>query len=392
MRKIWFLLGMGCWLLLTACQPQVMEVEVTRVVDTSAVTDVIPATPETILIEVTRLVPQEVTRVVSEEVIVEQTPSPVGSAARPVQLLFAPTVNTAVLTQRAQSLIQALSDATGARFEIGILDDEQAVIDLLCAAPADTIAFLSGMGYARANEQCGAEVTAVGVNNTGQSWQTGMIIVRQDSGIESLADLAGKTWAVPDETSVPETRYFQALLVAEGVEPGNMTVVPGDNTAMLAVLNGDVDFASGRFIPPVMPYEETEWIYGEDDPELWRATGILPGRSAIGFIIVNGGPDYGGYMVRDARSGIYDTNRTVFQDTKILILTAPIPNQTIAFGANFPVGLARQVMVILDEFGDSETCRESLCASDVYGWSGIDLAVDADYEPYRFVLETLNYD
>lgn len=385
--RVGIVLGIGFMLTIAACQPQVVMVEVTRLVESSAPS---PATPSPPPLEVTRLVPQEVTRLVPQEVIITVTSAPVGAPTRPLQLLFSPVADTAVLMQRAQPLADALAAATGRHFTIGIVDDEQTVIDLMCAAPAETLGFLSASGYMLAQAQCGVVAAGVGVNATGQPWQMGMIVARADSDIQTLADLAGKTWATPDETSLPATLYFQALLADAGVTPGNVTVVPGDSAAMLAVLNGEVDFATASFIPPVMPYETRAWVYGEDDPEVWRTTGILPGRSGIGFVIVNGGPENGGYRVRDARSGILDTNRLVFRDTEIVALSAPMPNETIAFGADFPVSVAHQVTAVLATWGASEACRASLCASDVYGWSTIAPAADAEYEPLRFIADTLD--
>lgn len=378
-------------LALFACQPQLVEVEVevTRLMDdptvaaTAAVTPLPTTTPT--IIEVTRLAPQEV--------IVTVTSAPIGSETRPLQLLLPPLApplaDTAVLSQRLQPLADALAAASGRHLSLGILDSERHVIELLCLAPAETIGFLSASGFMLAEQHCDIEAAVVGLNATGQPWQMGMIVVRQDSGIETVADLAGKTWAAPDEESLPLYLYFQALLADAGIEPGEITFMPGDSAAMLAVLNGEVDFATAAFIPPVMPYEERTWIYGEDDPELWRNTGILPGRSGMGYIIVNGGPESGGYRVRDARAGIFDTNRTIFRDTKIVALSAPIPNETIVFGAQFPVRMARQVTAVLVEFGASATCPESVCALNMYAWSAIAPAANADYEALRLIARVL---
>jgi phosphonate transport system substrate-binding protein len=374
-------------LLLAACQPQTVVVETTFVVEVTAVP---PTTPTPIVIETIRELPIEVTRIVVEEVVRPVTPAPLGSEQRPVQLLFAPVAQTAVLQERAQVLASRLTEVSGRQVVVGILDSEAAVIEMLCAAPADTIAVLSAGAYVLAHEQCGAQETAVGVDPNGQTAQYGMIVVRQDSGIETLTDLADKTWAVPATDSLSSTRYFAAQLAAQGITPGAVTVFPGDSSALLAVLNGEVDFATANYIPPIMPFEEREWVYGSDDPELWRDTGILPGRSGIGFIIVNGGPEFGGYRVRDARSGIYDSNRTVFMDTKILSLSEPIPNETIVFGSELPVSLARQATAVLAEVGASEQCAASLCAADVFNWAGMELTTDAAYDPVRFVVQTLN--
>ena len=382
-------------LLLTACQPQVLEVEVTRLVvvgEGETAVSLSPgagvATPQPIEVEVTRLVPQEVTRVVPEEIIVEVTKSPLGTAARPIQLLFAPTVNTAVISTRVPAFLEFLTNATGREFAVGVLDDEQTVVDLLCAAPVDTIAFLSEIGYTTAADQCGVTPAVLGVNRHGLDWHAGMIVVRRAGGIVDLPDLDGLRWAVLDD-SLHNFYYFQALFATMGIEPGEIVPVQGDNTAMLAVLNGEADFATGTYVPPVLPFAEEQWVYGEDDPEVWRRLGIAPTRSGQGFVIVNGTPEQGGYHVRDARSGIFDIAPTVFDETRILALSAQIPNNAIAFGAEFPVGLARELIPLFVEFAASPECIDSICSADFYNWQGVNPAVDAQFGPLRFTVQTL---
>ena len=110
------------------------------------------------------------------------------------------------------------------------------------------IGFLPSSDYVAAAARCGAEVAVGGVDADGQAGDYGMLVVRRDSDIASVADLDGKSWAVPDDSSLTSFFYFQALLAEAGVTPGEITVVPGDNTAMLAVLNGEADFATGRFL------------------------------------------------------------------------------------------------------------------------------------------------
>lgn len=379
--------------LLLACRPQVIEVEVTRLVAEADDTAVSNNTIQSKTVEVTRLVPQTpvvVTRVVPQEVTIEVTNAPLGSPERPVQLLFAPVADTAVIMERTQPLVDALTAVSGREFTVGILDDEQAVIALMCAAPQETIGFLSAAAAALAEERCGAQVANVGVSSNELSWQAGMIVVRRDSGINSLADLEGRSWAVPDEMSIPNFLYFQAMLRDAGVTPGNIEVVPGDNTALLAVYNGEVDFATATYLPPILPFDEEMWTFGEDDPEPWRQLGLSPFRSAIGFIVVLGNPENGGYRVRDARAGIFDTTPGIFNETEILTLSAPIPNASVALGADFPLELARQVIPALAEFGGSEACRQSLCANDFYGWTGLEPAPPAAFEPLRFLLDTLD--
>jgi phosphonate transport system substrate-binding protein len=386
MRHFWGLGFTVLWLL-TACAPSPTVVEVTRLAPAAAaVSTPIPIEVE-VAVAVTRIVTETVTITAT---VLPERPSP-GLAERPFQLLFAPVVDTAVISSRAQVLADWLTEQTGQQFQVGILDNEQRVIDLLCAAPAETVGFLTAVGVALANQQCGAQVVNTAVQANGLGWQAGMIVVRQDSNITSLADLDGKRWAIPDETSVPNNWYFQALLAAAGIEPSETISVPGDNTAMLAVLNGEVDFATGTYWPPILPFENREWVFGEDDPELWREMGVSPSRSGIGFVVVLARPENGGYRVRDARSGVFDTARTIFDETRILALSAPIPADSVAVGGEFPFGPAQQLGPLLMEFAAAELCGDSLCAADFYGWLGLETAVPASYDPLHFVIDTLGW-
>ncbi len=361
-------------LLLAACQPNVAYVEVTREVFVDVPT---PQPAEAVTpIYVTRVVIEEAMQIVPEEVVIEVTKAPVGTESRPVQLLFAPVVNTSVITARAQPLADALTAATGRAFEIGILDSEQTVIDLMCAAPQDTIAILSAADLAQAEAQCGVQPGLVAVRPDGLTWQVGMITARRDSGIETLEDLAGKSWGVVDTSSVPEFTSIQTMLADAGVEPGEIIEFDTTSSLMLALYNGEVDFVTAAYTPPIMPYEERLWVYGEDDPEIWRRLGVPPSRSPIGYVIVWGEVEFGGYRLRDARASIFDTQPEIYNQTKIIALSPQIPNDTVTFGAEFPLGLAREVTAVLSQFAASEACVNSLCSTDFYGWAGLEAIGD----------------
>ena len=364
------------WLLLSACQPQVAFVEVTRLVAVEGghVTAAETAVP------VTRVIIQEVTRIVPEEIVVEVTKSPLGSAERPVQLLFPPVVKTAVIATRAQPLAQALTAATGLEFEIGILDSEQMVIELMCAAPQDAIAILSAAGTAQAQAQCGVQPGLVSVQPDGLTWQAGMIVTRRDSGLNTVEDLAGRSWGVVNAASVPEFLAIQTQLATAGVEPGEIIEFPTTSSLMLALYNREVDFVTAAYIPPILPYEERLWQYGEDAPEIWRRLGVPPSRSPIGYVIVWGEVEFGGYRLRDARASIFDTTPGIYNETQIVALSPQIPNETVVFGTDFPLGLARQVTAVLPPFAASEACVNALCSTDFYGWAGLEPVTDDLYK------------
>lgn len=376
---------------LTACQPQEIVLEVTRIIETETTSaaegDSVPVTRV-----VEQVVTEETTRIVTEEVVVEVevTPPPVGSETRPVQLLFSSLVNPAVIENRGPALAEFLQEETGYAFALTVLDDEQDVVSFMCAAPGETIAFLSSQAYVLAADECAAQTGSVAVNSDGITWQSGMIVTRRDSGINALEDLEGKSWAVADQTSIPNFLYFQALLEEEGIKPGEIIAMPGESAAMLAVFNSEADFATAQFVPPIMPYEERLWEYGEDDPEPGRYLGIPPTRSPIGYVLVNGEPEYGGYRLRDARSRVFDVAPEIYNSTKIVTLSAQVPNDTMAFGRDFPLGLARQVVTAVQAFAQSAECAASLCATDFFGWTGLEPADEQLFAPVQFVQESLD--
>jgi ABC-type phosphate/phosphonate transport system substrate-binding protein len=377
------LLAVGL-VMLGACQPNENVVEVTRLVERENQVEVTRIIPETVIEEATRLVTEEV------EVVLEVTKEPLGTAARPVQLLFPPKYDAELISQRSLPLVEALSESTGFQFRAGVLDSEQAVIDLMCAAPEETIGFLSPAGYVVAHEQCDIQVGSVAVDDSGLGAKMGMIVTRRDSDIDDLESLADKDWAVPDMASLSNYLYFQALLQESDIEVNEVIPVNGESVAMLAVFDEEVDLATAEFIPPILPFEETLWDREVDDPEPWRALGLSPERSPIGYVRVNGDPENGGYRVRDARSRVIDVAQDIFDETQIVALSTPIPNETVVYGPNFPLSLARQVEAELSNFVDSAACQTSLCSSDFYGWKGLTAAQDEMYEPIRFVQETLD--
>lgn len=325
--------------------------------------------------------------VTTVSVTVEVTRPPVGTASRPVQLLFPPVAPGAVIMQRAEPLAEALRAATGAEFAVGVVDSEAALVELLCTAPEDVIGFVSAAAYAIAHDECGAQPGLVAVGDDGLPWQMGMLAIRPGGGAE-LADLAGKRWAVADTHSLPNYLYFLARMTAAGIEPGEIVSAPEESSALLALYDGEVDFSTASYVPPIMP-NDREWIVGETEAEEWRLLGIPPSRSPIGYVLVAGEPEFGGYRLRDARARMFDTTPEIFNATRILALSEPIPNDTIVFGANFPLGVARQVLATMTGFAASDACATSICSADLFGWAGLQPAEDAAYDPIRAIKDTL---
>jgi phosphonate transport system substrate-binding protein len=366
-------------IVMVACQPQTVEVpvEVTRIVtETETIVEQVEVeVPVEVEVEV------EVTRVVEVEVEAEVADmAPLGSEERPIKVLFVPSVEAAVIVSGGDVLAQALEDATGLKFEVSVPTSYAATIEEMCASPEDTMGFIPAQGYVLANQRCGVTVGATAVRR-GLSWYAAMFVVPVDSDIETLEDLAGKTWAIPDFASTSGYLYPYTQLFELGIEPGETVETGSHNNAMLAVYNGEVDFGTAFFSPPVIPGRN--WAFGVDDAEIWREAGDVE-INADGHSIVEGG-----YRILDARASVVSTAPDIFETTRIISLTPQIPNDTVSFGPRFPLSLAQQIVAALGEFTASEACLQSICAQDFYSWTGIEPQSDSFYDPVRSALNAL---
>jgi phosphonate transport system substrate-binding protein len=356
---------------MVACQGEtVVEERVVTVTET-----VIQEVEVEVEVEITRVV----TEVVTEIVEVDSNRPPLGSPERPIKVLFVPSVEAAVIVSGGEVMADALEAATGLNFVVSVPTSYAATIEEMCASPDDTIGFIPAQGYVLANQRCGVTVGGTAVRR-GLSWYTAMFVVPADSDIQTLEDLAGKTWAIPDFASTSGYLYPYTQLFDMGIEPGEIVETGSHNNAMLAVHNGEVDFGTAFFSPPVVPGRT--WQYGIDDAELWRAAGPISINDS-GHSVVEG------YRVLDARASVVSTAPDIFETTRILALTPQIPNDTVSFGPQFPFPLAQRIMTALIEFTASEACMQSICSQDFYSWTGIESQTDSFYDPVRAALNAL---
>ncbi len=374
---------------LAACQPQTVEVEVTRVVTEMEEVEVPVEVEVEVPVEVTRVV----TETVTEEVMVEE--APLGSEERPIQVLFVPSVDADAIIAGGDVMAQELEKATGLKYEVSVPTSYAATIEAMCASPEDTIGFIPALGYVLANERCGVQVGLASVR-FGWPYYWSQIVVRDDSGIESIEDLAGKSWGAPSVTSTSGYLVPLAELTDAGIEPGEVVETGGHTGAMLAVAQGDVDFATGFFSPPLLPNYARNWNPATDDPEIWREAGSNAELTEAGRVFVNGDPADGGYRILDARAAAMETYPTIFEETRILQISDEIPNDTLSYGADFPLALAQEISVALKAYAESDACQNpedettvTLCSDAFYSWTGAEQVLDSAFDPTRLMIEAL---
>jgi phosphonate transport system substrate-binding protein len=324
--------------------------------------------------------PEETTTTVAAE-------PELGSPDRPVQVLFVPSVDAQVIVTGGEVMKTALEEATGLSFEVSVPTSYAATIEEMCAAPEDTMGFIPGFGYVLAANLCGVDVAFKAVRfGFGVYWA--QIVVPRDSEIQSIEDLEGLSWAIPDLGSTSGYLVPLVMLEEAGVTPGETVETGGHPNAALAVYRGDAEFGTTFFSPPLIA--DGQWEIG-DPPE-------IPDEYIDSCAVDAEGDLYCGpnqeYRVLDARASATTDAPDIVQQVRILAISPEIPNDTLSFGPDFPAELRTQIEEALVAFAaeceTDENCawNDSIGNQDFYGWTGIEPATDAEYDALRAVVET----
>lgn len=144
----------------------------------------------------------------------------------------------AVMYKRLTPLTKYLSDYLHRPVSLKLSPDMGSAIKETAAGNVD-LAYLTPVAYLRAHDQGGAQLVAKTVTDGKASFQL-MIVVKEDSPIKSVADLAGKSFAFGDEKALLQ----RAVVVGSGIELNQFSnykfIGHYDNIAR-AVMNKDFD-------------------------------------------------------------------------------------------------------------------------------------------------------
>jgi basic membrane protein A len=305
-------------------------------------------------------------------------PTDIGTADHPIKVLFVPSVDAGVIVSGGQVMAKALEDATGLKFEVSVPTSYAATVEAMCASPTDTIGFIPALGYVIANQKCGVQVAGA-AERFGWSVYWAQFLVPRDSDYQTLQDLAGKKWAIPDLGSTSGYLYPSVMFQEAGVEPGEIVEAGGHPQAALAVYNGEVDFATTYFSAPLTT---PPWKPG-DNPEPYDYTAVKLNDQGQAFA--------GDVRVLDARTAVLDVAPDIFEKVRIMMLTDAIPNDTMSFSPEFPEALKSQIMDAMVAFAASDACKESICSDKFYNWTGIQPIQDSAYDVVRKLIKGLGY-
>jgi len=303
-----------------------------------------------------------------------------GTEDSPIKVLFVPSVDVDFMIESGDAIEEMLSEATGLVYEVSVPTSYAATLEEMCASPTDTIGFIPAMGYALASNMCGVE-PALASSRFGWNVYWAQYLVARDSEFQTLEDLEGATWGYGETTSTSGFLVPAAELGDLGVTTGEQVETGSHTASALAVYNGEVDFGTTFFSPPLLP--EGTWALG-DPPD-------IPDELIEECAVTDEDRLYcGGYRVLDARASIREQAPDVIQKVRILDISGEIPNDTMSWAPEFPEELKDPIIEALIAFLASDACQVDeilICSEDFYGWKGVGPIFDENFDGIRILME-----
>lgn len=148
-----------------------------------------------------------------------------------------------------QPLFDAVGKAADIEFDLKVAQSYGAVVEAMCNGTAD-IAFVGPVVYLQAKERGCAELLAVAVED-GQSIYYAGYFARNDSSIQTIDDLRGKSVAFGDVNSTSSFIIPITMLMEKGIDPvkdlGTLRLTGTHASSLAALTEGRVDVAALSF-------------------------------------------------------------------------------------------------------------------------------------------------
>jgi phosphonate transport system substrate-binding protein len=261
-----------------------------------------------------------------------------GSEENPIVWAFVPSGEMERVTGGAQSVADLLNEETGLYFETTVATEYAGVIEAMCSDPPEAqMGSLATFAYVLAADRGCAEAELIAVR-FGSPTYNGQIIVRADSGLNSITDLAGKTFCRPDPLSTSGWIIPSLTLMAAGINP---------ETDLAEIVDS-----------------------GSHD--------------AVAAAVYNGDCDAGATYI-DARTRIEEDYPDVMEVVTVIEVTEDIPNDGVQYAVSLSRELRDQINAALLAIAATEEGLEAL--NTAYQWDGLEAHDDGFYDPFRQVLQ-----
>ncbi|RSL33592.1 phosphate/phosphite/phosphonate ABC transporter substrate-binding protein [Salibacterium salarium] len=262
---------------------------------------------------------------------------------------FVPSQNADTLEAKASPLEDLLSDELGIPVTVSVSTDYNTIVEAMDSDQVD-VGFLPPTAYVLAEEQGAAEVILqsqrYGVNDDGSpteelvDFYKSIFIVREDSDIESVEDLEGRSIGYQNVTSSAGFVWPAATLMDAGLDPledVEPVTLKGHDQAVISLLNEDVD-------------------------------------AAVTF--------------QDARNTVVGDYEDVFEETRIIEFTEDIPNDTVTIRPEVSEDMKQNVTDAFIAIGKDEEGREII--QDIYSHEGYVESEDSNFDTVREYEETVS--
>ena len=260
------------------------------------------------------------------------------SSSRVLRVGFVPAEDAQRVIQNAQPLVEILQTKLGMEVQPFVATDYTGVVEALRVGKLD-IAFLTPASYVLAKNEARVRVVLKS-ERKGSPFYYAAIITRADSGIKTLDDLRGKTFAFGDPLSTSANVFPRKLFHEKGIDPvrdfRQVLYSGGHDATVLAVLNGKVDAGATYANSP--DNKDTAW----------------------------------------AR---YLKNPADIEQIRAIAFSEPIPADNLVLAENLDQGLGRRIEEVFLELSRDPQGKRML--RDLYQIDGFVPATDKDYDSVR---------
>ena len=265
-------------------------------------------------------------------------PKELGTEDNPIIWVFVPSGETERVTTGAESVTAMLQEETGLHFKVLVATEYAGAVEAMCADPPEAhMSSLATFAYVMAADRGCAEAAMLSVR-FGSPTYNGQILVRADSGISDLSQLAGKTFCRPDPLSTSGWVIPSIMLRGAGVDP---------DTGLAQVVDA-----------------------GSHDAV---AAGVYDGTCDAGATYV------------DARTRIEEDYPDVMEQTVVIAIEPDIPNDGVQFQSSIPQELRDKIVAGLLAIAATEEGAEAL--NTAYQWEELIEADNSFYDPFRQILQ-----
>lgn len=241
------------------------------------------------------------------------------------------------LVKNVTPLMNVISKGLDMEVKPFIAADYTGVIEAFRGKKLD-VAFLTPASYVMAKQEANVRVILKSQRN-GNPYYYGAIIVRSDSGINTVEDLKGKSFSFGDPISTSGHVFPRKILVDHNINPerdfSNLIFSGAHDATVLSVLNKKVD-AGATF---------------SDDKDGKKGSWTR-------------------YLKPDEVNQI-----------KVLAVSDPIPSDNICVSAELDPKIADKLANVIIDFGKTEEGKKMM--AKLYKFDGYTRATDADYESVR---------